>query len=182
MAPTARAWLRGSRPFPSSVPRLPSPASLLQRGVSTGASLEKLCALGLPAGNCKAGFLLGSCNLVWRQQEPTPAQLKGSRPPGPAMGPVGEGGAHKHGSASAKVLLLSVCTHSASVYTMPPPSRQLPQGGIIVANSQTRMLRLRKVRNYRKVKTTQREPSSDCFGSHAVFLTLELGKEKAPRW
>ena len=71
-----------------------------------------------------------------------PAQLKGCRPPGPVMG---DRGAHERGSASAKVLLLRVCTHSASVYTM-PSAPTTPQGGIIVAISQTRLLRLRKVR------------------------------------
>lgn len=137
MAPTARAWLRGSCPFPSSVPRPPSPASLLQRGVSTGASLEKLCALGRPAGTEKQASFWGAVTWYGNSRmggdpvEPIPAQLKGCRPPGPAMGPVGEGGVHKHGSASAKVLLLSVCTHSASVYTMPPPSRQFPKGALL---------------------------------------------------
>ena len=59
-----------------------------------------------------------------------PAQLKGCRPPGPVMGPVGDGGAHERGSASAKVLLLRVYTHSAFVYTMPLP-RQPPKGALL---------------------------------------------------
>ena len=89
---------------------------------------------------------------------------------------ISSGGAPRKDGMTREDLLAGNCKIAEEL------GRQFPQVGIIVAISQTRMSRLRKVRNYRKVKTTQREPSSDCFGSHAVFLTLELGKEKAPRW
>ena len=46
-------------PFPP-VPRLPSSASLVQRGGFTGASLEEFCALGLPAVTGKQASFWGA--------------------------------------------------------------------------------------------------------------------------
>ena len=73
-----------------------------------------------------------------------PAQLKGCRPPGPVMGPVGDGGAHEPGSASASLAFACLHTQCFCVHDAPAPTT--PQGGIIVAILQTRPLRLRKVR------------------------------------
>ena len=50
-------------------PSVLSPASLIQGGAFSAAPLEELGALGLPACTWKGGFLLGSFNLEWRQQD-----------------------------------------------------------------------------------------------------------------
>ena len=108
-----------------------------------------------------------------------PAQLKGCRPPGPVMGPVGERRCSRAWQCKCKSLAFA-CLHTQCFCVHDAPAPTTPQGGIIVAILQTRPLRLRKVRKL--VQNHTERTSSDCFGSHAVFLILELGKEKSPRW
>ena len=55
-----------------------------------------------------------------------PAQLKGCRPPGPVMGPVGDGGAHERGSASASLAFACLHTQCFCVHDAPAPTT--PQG------------------------------------------------------